>query len=187
MAMRFHVASTVRSAALRRSVLSLAKNCSIGLRSGLYAGRKVWTVCREEEELGTCGADCAADRLPFVAAEVVDDDDIARLKGGDEHLLDIGQKGLAIDWAVDDAGRVDAIVAQRGQEGQRPPAALGNLGDQPFAAQRPSMAAGHIGLGPGLVDEDETRGIKLVLIPFPLCPPPCDVGTILFAGAQAFF
>jgi hypothetical protein len=49
------------------------------------------------------------------------------------------------------------------------------------------MAAGHIGLGPGLVDEDETRGIKLVLIPFPLCPPPCDVGTILFAGAQAFF
>ena len=179
MAMRFHVASTVRSAASRRSVFELGEE--------LLDRVEVWTVCREEEELGTCGADCAADRLPFVAAEVVDDDDIARLKGGDEHLLDIGQKGLAIDWAVDDAGRVDAIVAQRGQKGQRPPAALGNLGDQPFAAQRPSMAAGHIGLGPGLVDEDETRGIKLVLIPFPLCPPPCDVGTILFAGAQAFF
>ena len=33
--MRFHVVSTVRSAAFRSSVLSLAKTCSIGLRSGL--------------------------------------------------------------------------------------------------------------------------------------------------------
>ena len=36
--MAFHKPSTVRSAALRRSALSLAKACSIGLRSGEYGG-----------------------------------------------------------------------------------------------------------------------------------------------------
>src|SRR5690349_14635298 len=37
--MRFQVASTLRSAALRSNILSLAKTCSIGLRSGLqYSG-----------------------------------------------------------------------------------------------------------------------------------------------------
>ena len=34
------VSSTDRASALRRSVLSLANACSIGLRSGLYGGRK---------------------------------------------------------------------------------------------------------------------------------------------------
>ncbi len=37
--MRCQVASTVRSAALRSRILSLAKTCSIGLRSGEYGGR----------------------------------------------------------------------------------------------------------------------------------------------------
>ena len=41
--MRRQVASSVRSAALRKSSLSLAKSCSIGLRSGsMWAGRTVW-------------------------------------------------------------------------------------------------------------------------------------------------
>ena len=34
-------ASTVRAAALRRRILSLAKACSIGFRSGEYLGRKI--------------------------------------------------------------------------------------------------------------------------------------------------
>ena len=38
--MRFHVSSTVLSSALRRSVLSLAKTCSMGFRSGEYGGRR---------------------------------------------------------------------------------------------------------------------------------------------------
>jgi hypothetical protein len=49
------------------------------------------------------------------------------------------------------------------------------------------MGAGHIGLGPGLIDEDEAGGIKLALVLFPLRPPSCDVVAILFAGVQAFF
>ena len=50
--MRFHVASTVRSAAFRSTLISLAKTSSIGLRSGLQ---------RQEEYLYPCGADGASD------------------------------------------------------------------------------------------------------------------------------
>ena len=126
--MRRQVASTVRSAALRSRVLSLAKTCSIGLRSG--------RVGRQEEQLGAGSADGAADGLALVAAEIVHDDDVAGPERRDEHLLDIGEEALAVDRAVDDAGRVDAVAAQRGQEGQRAPAAVRHLGDQPLAARR---------------------------------------------------
>jgi hypothetical protein len=39
--MRFQAALIVRASVLRNRVLSLAKTCSIGFRSGLYGGRKL--------------------------------------------------------------------------------------------------------------------------------------------------
>jgi hypothetical protein len=122
-----------------------------------------------------------------VAAEIVDDDDITGLEHGDEDLLDIGSEALAIDRPVDDAGRVDAIMAECGQEGERSPAAMGRLGDQPLASGRAAVGARHVGLGPGLIDEDEPPRIKAALILLPLRPSPGDVGAILLAGVQAFF
>ena len=59
--------------------------------------------------------------------------------------------------------------------------------DQSLAARRAPVGACHVGLGPGLVDEDEARGIKPALILLPLCPPPRDVRAILLAGVQAVF
>jgi hypothetical protein len=56
-----------------------------------------------------------------------------------------------------------------------------------LAARRAAVAAGHVGLGPGLVDKDQARGIKPPLIFFPLRAPPGDVRPILLAGVQAFF
>jgi hypothetical protein len=62
-----------------------------------------------------------------------------------------------------------------------------NLGYQADAAGAAPMAARHIGLGPGLIDEDQTGWVKPALVLLPLCPAPGDVRSILFAGAQAFF
>jgi hypothetical protein len=56
-----------------------------------------------------------------------------------------------------------------------------------LSARRTAVAARHVGLGPGLVDEDQARRIKPPLILSPLRPSPGDVGTVLFAGVQAFF
>jgi hypothetical protein len=52
-----------------------------------------------------------------VGAEVVQDDDVAWLKGGREELFDIGAEAFAVDRPVEQAGRFDAVVAQRGEEG----------------------------------------------------------------------
>jgi hypothetical protein len=62
-----------------------------------------------------------------------------------------------------------------------------HLGDEPLTAGASSMTARHVGLGPGLVDEDQASGIKPALIALPLGASASDVGSILFAGVQAFF
>src|SRR5258705_11391898 len=64
-----------------------------------------------------------------MAAEIVHDDDISGGQRGYQELLDISAKAEAVDRPVDDAGRVDPIAAQCGQEGQRTPAAIRHLGD----------------------------------------------------------
>ena len=74
-----------------------------------------------------------------------------------EELLDIGAEALAVDRPVEDAGRIDAVVAQAARKvsvRQRPCGALATSrwprGAQPLQRR-------HVGLGPGLVDEDEPR------------------------------
>ena len=76
-----------------------------------------------------------------------------------------------------------AVGAQSGEERHRRPAAVRDTSDQALTARRAAMRAGHVGLRPGLVDEDQTFGIKPSLI----APPPGaltrDVGSLLLGGA----
>ena len=132
-------------------------------------------------------ADQAAHRLALVAAEIVHDDDVARTEGGHQELLDIGAKAGAVDRPVNDAGSGDAVVAQCRQKSQRAPAALRHLGDQPRAAAAAPVPAGHVGFGPGLVDEHPALRVKLALMRLPPVSATGDVGAILFAGVQRFF
>ena len=67
--------------------------------------------------------------LCLVGAEVVEDDDVARLEGRNEELFDIGAEAFAVDGPVEQAGRVDAVVAQGGKESRGLPAAMRNLCD----------------------------------------------------------
>ena len=177
--MAAQTASTVRAAALRSRCLSLAKTCSIGFRSGEYFGR--------QEQLGAGRADELAYDLAPVAAEIVHDDDVAGPQRGQQNLLDIGGEAFAVDRAFEQPGRGDPVVAQRGQEGHGPPAAVRDLGDQAAAARRPAAQRRHVGPGPGLVDEDQAGRINAVLVLDPLRPPARDVRTVLFASHQRFF
>lgn len=76
--MRFQVASTVRSLALRSSRLSLENISSIGFRSGEW---------RQEEELDPGRPQQPAHLAALVGAEIVDDDDGSRLSIGSENWL----------------------------------------------------------------------------------------------------
>jgi len=50
---------------------------------------------------------------------------------------------------------------------------------QPLALRAAAMAAGHVGGGPGLVDEDEALGFEVELAVEPVLALPQDVGTVL--------
>lgn len=173
------VVSMVRASSLRRSVLKLGDD--------LFDRGEVRGVGRQEQGFGAHSANGPRDRLPFVATEVVHDDHVARPEGWNEHLLDIGQKAATVDRAIDHARRLDAVPAQRGQECERAPAPARDFGHQPIAASATAMKACHIGLRPGLVDEDQAFGVNPALILLSLRPPARNVAAILFGGVQAFF
>jgi hypothetical protein len=109
------------------------------------------------------------------------------LQGRQQELLDVGPEALAVDRAVDDAGRRDAIMAQRGEEGHGSPVAVRHLGMKRRTAAMPAVGARHVGLGPGLVDEDEAGRVDTSLVAFPPVAPPRDVRPILLAGEDGFF
>ena len=168
------------------ALISLAEQ-RLELGEDLLDWIKVGAVGRQEQEPGANRTDGAAHGLAFVAAEIVHDHDIARCERRHEELLDPGEEALAIDGAVDDARRIDAIVAQGGNEGQRAPATVRHLGVKTLPAKTAAVGPGHVGFGPRLVDEDEARRIKPALVLSPLRPPPRDPWTILLAGEHGFF
>ena len=153
------------------------------LFDGVQVGRVFW----QEEQLGGGCADELAHGSALVAAEIVHDHDVAGLQGRDEDLLDVGSKAVAVDWAIENPWSVDPVVAQRGQEGRGLPVAVRDLGREPHAAGCPAPQRRHVGLGPGLVDEDQALRLDPALILCPLRPPVGDVGTIAFDGDHAFF
>ena len=157
------------------------------LGKDLLDGVQVWRVWRQEQQARTGAADRASDGWPLVAGEIIHDHDIARRERGHEELLDIFKEARAVDRLIEDARRVDPVAAQGREEGHRFPVAIRHLGMEPFALGCPAAQRGHIGLGPGFVDEDEAAGIKPPLVFLPLLAPPCHLGAELFGGQHAFF
>ena len=148
---------------------------------------EIGAVWRQEQELGASAADRLADGRPFVTAQIVHDDDVAGRECRHEELLHIVFEALAVDRLVEHARGVDPVTAERREEGHCAPMAIGNLGMKPLANRRPAAQRRHVGLRPGLVDEDEARRIKPALILLPLLASPGDLWPELFGGQHAFF
>jgi hypothetical protein len=64
--------------------------------------------------------------------------------------------------------------------------AMRHLGLEALAARRPASERRHVGLGPGLIDEDEAGRIDLRLMALPPSATSCDVRAILLAGDNVF-
>lgn len=141
----------------------------------------------KEDEPCTCGSDCPADSGPLVGAEIVHDDNVAGLERWHQQLLDIGTEALAVDWPVDDAGRNDPVVPECREEGHRPPVAVRDLSLERDAPSPPTMGTGHVGLCPGLINEDETGRIDFRLVPSPPGAAARDIRTILLGREYGFF
>ena len=78
---------------------------------------QIGRIGREEDALGSGGANGVSDCFAFVASEIVERDDVSWPQRRDETLLDIGEEPRAIDRAVKDAWRFDPAAAQRGHKG----------------------------------------------------------------------
>ena len=85
------------------------------------------------------------------------------LRHRQELLLDIGAEAFAVDRAVEDARSGQPVAAQGAEEGQRAPVAMGCEGPQALAFRAPSAQWSHVGLDPGLVDEDQALRIEALL------------------------
>ena len=125
--------------------------------------------------------------LPCGSREIVEDDDVALFRGGNENLLDIGEETLAIDGAVNHERRVDPIAAEGCDEGHGFPVAMRRPGHKPATLGTPAAQRRHVRLDPGIIDEDKTGGIDAGLTRLPAFAFARDVRPILLAGEQAFF
>lgn len=132
-------------------------------------------------------SDGLADGVAFVRAEIIHDDDVARLQRRQKYLLDVGAKALAVDWAVEQARRRQAIVAQGGKERECFPATMRHLIAQPPTALGPTAQRRHVRLGPGFIDEYELRRVDGGLALTPLRASAGNIRPVLFAGEHAFF
>jgi len=132
-------------------------------------------------------SDRAPDGDPLVAAKVVEQDDVSRLQCWHKELLDPGAEDDTVDGAVDDAWRINPIGTQRGEERHGGPTPVRHARDEPLAARRPAVRAGHVRLGPRFIDEHEAAWIDPTLMPLPAITFADDVRPGLFGGVQAFF
>ena len=65
--------------------------------------------------------------------------------------------------------------------------AVRHAGPQALAAERSSVPPGHVRGGPGLVDEDQARGVELELLVEPLLPSSQDIRPVLFGRVRGLF
>lgn len=168
------------------SFLSLAHPV-FDLSEGVFDRIEVRRVGRQVPKPGAGSLDHLPDGHRLMTSQIVQDDYVAWLQHGYELLFYIGAKALAVDWSVEDAGCREPIPAQRAKEGQRAPVAVRSQAAQPLALRPPTSQRSHVGLDPGLIDEDQALWIEARL---PRSPSPTPAGNISahqLKGEQRFF
>jgi len=159
----------------------------LDLGEGLLDRIEVGGVGRQVPEPCSGRPDKLADGGRLVGAEIVHDDDVAGFERRHELLLDIGLEALAVDRPIEDARGGKAIDPQGSQEGQRAPMSVRSKAAQALAFRSPPPQRRHVGLDPGLIDEDQLAGIETGLPGAPTLSAAGNVGARLFKGEQRFF
>jgi hypothetical protein len=153
----------------------------------LLDGVEVRAVGRQKEHVGSRLANGASRCPAFVAAEIVEDHDIPFGEGRSQYLLDVESEEFAVDGAIDDPRGIDAIDPQGCDEGERLPVTVRNPRCQALSPRSPAAQRCHVGLDPGLIEEDEPFRVDAMLMSLPSLPLASDVWPILLGRQNAFF
>lgn len=157
------------------------------LGEGLLDWIEIGRIRRQERELGARVEDRPAHSLRTVAAEIVENDDVATTKRWDQELIDVSAEDFAVDWTIDHTRLGQSIDPESCEEGQRVPASVGRKTRQALALWPPAADRGHVGFDPGLIDEDETLSIEMAACSPPTFTPPDDVVAMLLDREERFF
>lgn len=162
--------------------MSLANAISMGLRSGLYGGKK-------RNHAPTARMASAA-LLAFVGRQVVEDDHIAGLQGRGQLGLDIKLEQLSIHRTLDHPWRIQTVVAQGGDKGLGVPVAEGRMVDKARAFFRPAGGLRHVRFQGRFVDETDARQ-QVAHERLAPCDPDMarlsDLRPLLLDGLEVFF
>lgn len=108
-----------------------------------FDGIEVRAVGRQMQEFGSAAFYSRSDGRTFVRGKIVGDDDITGTQRGCQALLEVSQEGGAIHGTVQQPGRREAIMAQRGNEGESLPVAVRHLLHATLGAGRASIVGRH--------------------------------------------
>ena len=148
---------------------------------------QIRAVGRQKDQVGSCRSYAGSDCFSLVAAEIVEDHQVAWLEDSEEELFDLALKAFADDGAVEHARRGDRIATQGGEKSHGLPMAVRHMLNQPFALSAPAAQRRHVGLHPGLIDEHQPLDVDARLILAPPGAPLGNVRPLLLGGANAFF
>jgi hypothetical protein len=156
-------------------------------REGQFNRIEIGTVGRQKAEMRAGLFDGRAHRGLLVHYEVVEDDNIARPQGRDQHLLDIRTKRGIVDRAIEDRRRADAIDAQAGNDRVRLPVTERRVVPEPDAARAASIAAQEIRGDARFIEEDIVARVAEREHILPTAAGRGHVRPALFVGVYGFF
>lgn len=157
------------------------------LREHEFNRVQIRTVRRQVEYGGSNRCDCFSDTGDFVRLKIVHHDEISSRQSRHELLLDVLQKQLTVDCAIDNERSRETIVPQSPDECGRLPMTMRNLGDQTCPAGAAPIATNHVRFDPGFIDEYQSSGVPKELVGLPGCAPLSNIRAILLGGFQDFF
>lgn len=102
----------------------ILRSMPVRLGQGVLDWVELGAVGQEVEQARASGLDSSAGASALMVAEIVHYDDVVRPQFWNEHLIDVGLEGHAIDWPIPRHRCDRAAVAQRGNAGASLPVAM---------------------------------------------------------------
>ena len=122
-----------------------------------------------------------------MARQIIHDHDVTGAKLRYQHLRHIGLEPVAVDRSIEDHRRDHAGHPQSGNQRRRLAVTMGEAHPQTLTSGAPSVAAGHVGSRPCLVDKHQALRLQIELASKPVLSLPQDIRSVLLDGMSCLF
>lgn len=152
-----------------------------------FDGVEIRTVGRQIAQFHLSGSKQRFDCLNLVRSQIVQDQYVAGMQAGQQHLLEIHQENPGIDRPVHQKRSDDLIVTQSGQKRRTLPVTVGNRAEAALAPGTAAIKTGQFGVQARFIDKHQTAHVPVGLPPPPENSGRFNVGSVLLGGARRFF